>query len=87
MLLNQKQKNAHGARNNLFFKIQDFVFVPKNIAFENSEIKLIIDTISFKNEIIHSYDVNVCIIWSKRNLETIIDIYKKYIEKINKILK
>lgn len=86
-VVESKTKERPWSAKQSFFKIQDFIFVPKNIAFENSEIKLIIDTISFRNEIVHSYDVNVYIIWSKRNLETIINIYKKYIEKINKILK
>lgn len=81
-----KTKERPWSAKQSFFKIQDSVFIPENIGFNDGELKLIIDTVSFRNEIVHSYDVNVYIIWSKRNLETIIDIYKKYIEKINKIL-
>ncbi len=35
-----------------------------------------------KNEIVHSYDVNVYLIWSKRNINVLVQLYKEYTERI-----
>lgn len=48
----------------------------------NDKLKLFIDSVSFRNEIVHSYDVNVYLIWSKRDIKVIINLYKEYTEAI-----
>ncbi|MBI2470991.1 MAG: hypothetical protein HYV59_07065 [Planctomycetes bacterium] len=52
------------------------------LAWDEEKLKLFIDTVSFRNEIVHSYDVNVYMVWSKRNINVIIQLYKEYTEKI-----
>lgn len=54
----------------------------QKLAWDEEKLKLFIDTVSFRNEIVHSYDVNVYLIWSKRNIGVIIQLYKEYVEKI-----
>jgi uncharacterized protein YutE (UPF0331/DUF86 family) len=78
------QQKAWSAKQS-FFDLQNKVLIKKNLAFTKEELKLLIDSVSFRNEIVHSYDVNIYIIWSKRNLAVIIDIYKKYIKKIKSL--
>lgn len=78
------QEKAWSAKQS-FFELQNKVLLKENIAFTEEELKLFIDSISFRNEIIHSYDINVYIIWAKRNLAILIDIFQKYAEKIQKI--
>lgn len=53
-----------------------------NLAWDEDKLKLFIDTISFRNEIVHSYDVNVYLIWSKRNINVLVQLYKEYTERI-----
>ncbi len=50
------------------------------------ELKFI-DSVSFRNEIVHSYDVNVYLVWSKRNIDVVIRLYKGYVEKILLLLR
>ena len=52
------------------------------LPWEEERLRLFIDSVSFRNEIVHSYDVNVYLIWSKRSIEVIVQLYKEYVEKI-----
>ena len=65
-----------------FWDLENKVLQKKKLGFGKRDLKLFLDSVSFRNEIVHSYDVNFYIIWSKRNIKTIIDLYKKYVEKI-----
>ncbi|GAI98342.1 unnamed protein product [marine sediment metagenome] len=55
-----------------FWKIQ------KILKKEDEYIKRIIDTVSLRNEIVHSYDVAIKVVWKKRNLGYFVDIYHEY---------
>lgn len=68
-----------------FLDLESKVLKKQNSEFGEDDLKLFIDTVSFRNEIVHSYDVNLYIIWSKRNIKTIVDLYRKYAEKIMNI--
>lgn len=65
-----------------FRDLEDKVLKKQNSEFRQEDLYLFIDSVSFRNEIVHSYDVNIYIIWSKRNIKTIIDLYRRYAEKI-----
>ncbi|HHT9135697.1 MAG: DUF86 domain-containing protein [Candidatus Brocadiales bacterium] len=52
------------------------------LPWEEEKLRLFIDSVSFRNEIVHSYDVNVYLVWSNRNISVIIQLYKEYTEKI-----
>lgn len=54
----------------------------QRLAWDEERLRLFIDSVSFRNEIVHSYDVNVYHIWSKRNVNVIVQLYKEYTEKI-----
>ncbi|MCF6150334.1 MAG: DUF86 domain-containing protein [Candidatus Kuenenia sp.] len=54
----------------------------QKLAWDEGKLRLFIDTVSFRNEIVHSYDVNVYLVWSKRTINVIILLYKEYTEKI-----
>ena len=58
-----------------------------NLAFDEKELPLFIDTVSLRNEIVHSYDVNIYLIWGKRSIDVIINLYKNYTERILQIIK
>jgi len=58
-----------------------------NLAFDEKELTLFIDTVSLRNEIVHSYDVNIYLIWGKRSIDVIINLYKNYTERILQIIK
>lgn len=84
-ILESNTKERAWSSKQSFFNLQSNVLQKNNISFAQDDLKSLIDTVSFRNEIVHSYDVNVYIIWSKRDLGVIIDIYKKYIEKIREL--
>lgn len=65
-----------------FRDLESKVLNKHKLEFGDKDLQLFIDSVSFRNEIVHSYDVNVYIIWSKRNISTIINLYKNYCEKI-----
>jgi len=44
-----------------------------------------LDTVSFRNEIVHSYDVNIYLLWSKRSVKMVVEVYKKYLETVIKL--
>lgn len=68
-----------------FRDLEEKILTGKNFGFGQDALKLLIDTVSFRNEIVHSYDVNVYLLWSKRDIKSIIEIYKKYMETIMKL--
>lgn len=68
-----------------FRDVEEKILKDKKFGFGLEELRLLVDTVSFRNEIVHSYDVNIYLIWSKRNIKTIIDVYKKYLETIIKL--
>ena len=65
------------------FRMLDKAILAKyKIQFFDEELNLLSDSVNFRNEIIHSYDVNIYLIWSKRNLSVFINLYKNYLKKI-----
>ena len=68
-----------------FLDLENKILQKRKSKFGQEDLKLFIDTVSFRNEIVHSYDVNLYIIWSKRNIKTVIDLYTRYVEKIIEI--
>jgi len=65
-----------------FRDLENKILKKYKTGFGEKDLKLFIDTVSFRNEIVHSYDVNLYIIWAKRNIKTIVELYKKYTLKI-----
>lgn len=64
------------------FRDLQVILEKHKLAWDEEKLKLFIDTVSFRNEIVHSYDVNVYLVWSKRTVNVIIQLYKEYTEKI-----
>lgn len=64
------------------FRDLQVILEKHKLSWEEGKLRLLIDSVSFRNEIVHSYDVNVYLIWSKRNINVIIQLYKEYTEKI-----
>ena len=50
-------------------------------------MNLFIDTVAFRNEIVHSYDVSIYLLWKKRSADIIIGLYQEYADKILTLLK
>ncbi len=69
-----------------FRDLEHKILKKEELALGEEDLKTLIDSVSFRNEIVHSYDVNVYLIWSKRNIQIIVDLYKKYSEKIIALL-
>lgn len=69
-----------------FRNLEHRILQKENLELGEEDLKTLIDLVSFRNEIVHSYDVNVYLIWSKRSIKTIVDLYKKYSEKIITLL-
>lgn len=44
----------------------------------------LIETVSFRNEIVHSYDAGIRVVWKKRNVGYFVDIYNMYVKDLNK---
>ena len=63
-----------------FWKIQ------KILKKEDEYIKRIIDTVSFRNEIVHSYDVTIKVVWKRRNLGYFVDIFHEYTKDMDKLI-
>lgn len=70
-----------------FRDIQGKVLEKYKLGWPEETVKLFIDSVAFRNEIVHSYDVNVYIIWSKRNIKTIFELYAGYSRTIMLLLK
>jgi len=52
---------------------------------EDDSIKKLIDTVSFRNEIVHSYDAGVKVIWKKRRVRYFVELYRDYVRDINRL--
>jgi len=68
-----------------FRDLEEKILKAKNLDFKEETLKLLIDTVSFRNEIVHSYDANIYLIWSKRSVKMVVEVYKKYMETIIKL--
>jgi hypothetical protein len=53
---------------------------------EHAQIKKLIDTVSFRNEIVHSYDAGIRIVWKERTVGYFVDLYRDYVEAVNRLL-
>jgi uncharacterized protein YutE (UPF0331/DUF86 family) len=53
---------------------------------DETHIKKLIDTVSFRNEIVHSYDAGIRVIWKKRTVGYFVDIYRDYVGAVNRLL-
>ena len=63
-----------------FWKIQ------KILNKDDEYFKKLIDTVSFRNEIVHSYDAGIKIVWKKREIRYFVDIYREYAKDINQVI-
>ena len=63
-----------------FWKIQ------KVLKKKDEYIKKIIDTVSFRNEIMHSYDAGIKVVWKKRDVGYFVDIYREYTKDMDKLI-
>ena len=68
-----------------FWDLENKVLQKQDLGFGEEDLRLFVDSVSFRNEIVHSYDVNLYIIWAKRNIGTILHLYRKYFEKVMKV--
>jgi hypothetical protein len=64
------------------FRDLQVILEKHKLSWDEEKLKLFIDTVSFRNEIVQSYDVNVYLVWSKRNNNVIIQLYKEFTEEI-----
>jgi len=60
-----------------FWKIQ------KIIQRDDEDIKKLIDTVSFRNEIVHSYDAGIKVVWKRRSIGYFVDVYANYVRDMN----
>lgn len=63
-----------------FWKVQGL------LARDEGHIKRLIDTVSFRNEIVHSYDAGIRVVWKSRTVGYFFDIYRDYLEAVNYML-
>ena len=68
-----------------FRDLEEKILKAKNFDFKEETLKLLVDTVSFRNEIVHSYDVNIYLLWSKRSVKMVVEVYKKYLETVIKL--
>ena len=61
-----------------FWKLQNIVKK------EDDYFRQLIETVSFRNEIVHSYDAGIRVIWKKRNVGFFVDIYRMYGKDLNR---
>jgi uncharacterized protein YutE (UPF0331/DUF86 family) len=52
---------------------------------EDDSIRKLIDTVSFRNEIVHSYDAGIKVIWRKRRVRYFVELYRDYVQDINRL--
>jgi uncharacterized protein YutE (UPF0331/DUF86 family) len=62
-----------------FWKIQIL------LKWEDAGIRKLVDTVSFRNEIVHSYDAGIKVIWKKRRVGYFVELYRDYVEAINNL--
>lgn len=65
-----------------FRDLEEKVFAKKSFGLGEKGLKELIDTVSFRNEIVHSYDAGIVLLWSKRSVGAVIDAYKEYASMI-----
>jgi uncharacterized protein YutE (UPF0331/DUF86 family) len=53
---------------------------------EDDSIRKLIDTVSFRNEIVHSYDAGIKIVWKKRTVSYFVELYRDYARDINGLI-
>lgn len=63
-----------------FWKIQ------KMLEKDDEYLKKIVDTVSFRNEIVHSYDAGIKVVWKKRDVAYFVDIYREYTKDMDKLI-
>ena len=63
-----------------FWKLQ------KILKKEDEYFRQLIETVSFRNEIVHSYDVAIKVVWKRRNLGYFVDIYHEYTKDMDKLI-
>jgi uncharacterized protein YutE (UPF0331/DUF86 family) len=63
-----------------FWKVQ------KILNRDDADIRKLVDTVSFRNEIVHSYDVGIRAVWKKRSISYFVDIYRHYVEDATRLL-
>ena len=63
-----------------FWKIQ------KMLEKDDEYLKKIVDTVSFRNEIMHSYDAGIKVVWKKRDVAYFVDIYREYAKDMDKLI-
>ena len=61
-----------------FWKLQNIVKK------EDEYFRQLIETVSFRNEIVHSYDAGIRLVWKKRNVGFFVDIYRMYVNDLNR---
>ena len=47
----------------------------------------LIETVSFRNEIVHSYDAGIRAVWKMRNVGFFVNIYRTYVKDLNRWMK
>ncbi len=52
---------------------------------DDNGIKKLIDTVSFRNEIVHSYDAGIKIVWLKRSIGYFVDLYRNYVDRVKRL--
>ena len=53
---------------------------------DDDDIKGLIDTVSFRNEIVQSYDAGIRAVWKKRKISYFVDTYRHYAEAVTQLL-
>jgi uncharacterized protein YutE (UPF0331/DUF86 family) len=85
-ILETEAKTKPWSSKQSFLDLQKAVLQARDQAFAEDDIRLFVDSVAFRNEIVHSYDVSVYVVWAKRSISTIVDLYRKYIEKIRTLM-
>jgi len=53
---------------------------------DDEYIRKLVDTVSFRNEIVHSYDAGIRTIWKKRIVRYFVDVYGAYARDVNGLI-
>ncbi len=57
------------------FRDLQVILEKHKLSWDEERLKLFIDSVSFRNEIVHSYDVNVYLVWSNRSIDVLVPLY------------
>jgi len=63
-----------------FWKIQ------ASLKRDDEYIRKLVDTVSFRNEIVHSYDAGIRALWKKRDIRYFVDVYAAYAREVNSLI-